>query len=53
MVTICNAAGERLTTCASDAEAVRWWKLEGLSGDWILETEELLSDLADILDLED
>ena len=51
-----NAKGHYLRTVRSDAEAVRWWNDEGERGDVLVNdggARELLSELADYLDLDD
>jgi hypothetical protein len=40
---ICNAAGERMTSYTSDAEACRWWADNGRRGDYLDDTGELVS----------
>lgn len=48
-----NDAGETVAEGLSDAEAVRWWNVEGRPGDWLEDTGELLSTVADSLQLDD
>lgn len=51
-VRIMNDAGECVSTADSDAEAVRWWQENGRSGDYIEETDELVSEVAAQLGLD-
>lgn len=53
MVSLCNQDGIVIMEFRSDAEAVRWWRERGRSGDRIKETGELLSDVDALLRLED
>ena len=53
MPVIRNDAGEAVYTAASDAEAVRWWQANGRPGDYLDDTDELLSDVAADLALDD
>jgi hypothetical protein len=49
-----NDAGETVATgLQSEAEAVRWWKRLGRSGDYLADTDELMRDVAEILNLDD
>ena len=50
---VCNDAGEVVYKADSDAEAVRWWMEWGRPGDYLQDTDELLKDLAEQLDLPD
>lgn len=52
-VHICNDAGEVVYNANSDAEAVRWWLESGRPGDYLKETDELLLDVAKLLDLDE
>lgn len=50
---VCNDAGEVVFKAGSDAEAVRWWVESGRPGDYLQDTDELMRDVADQLDLDD
>lgn len=49
MVEIKNEAGETITEASSDAEAARWWLDSGRRGDYLADTGELMSVIADSL----
>lgn len=50
---ITNDAGEEVATFGSDAEAVRWWLEMGRPGDTLTDTGELVSAVAEQLDLDE
>jgi hypothetical protein len=52
-VHVCNDAGEVVHKFDSDAEAVRWWMDYGRPGDRLEDTDELLSEVAAQLGLDD
>lgn len=52
MINICNEAGEVVYRAGSDAEACRWWRNDGLPGDYFEETGEPVEAIAALLGLD-
>lgn len=48
---IVNVAGEVVATAGSDTEAVRWWLENGRTGDRLADTGELVSSVAELLEI--